>query len=76
MEVFRLNKMSLGLTFVSVGITFLVLSLTVSLPTVLWAVSLGTSIVLNFTGTTILMQFIKKQKRVYCEVTMNSFKNK
>ncbi|HHP1053021.1 hypothetical protein [Bacillus cereus] len=68
--------MSLGLTFVSVGITFLVLSLTVSLPTVLWAVSLGTSIVLNFTGTTILMQFIKKQKRVYCEVTMNSFKNK
>ncbi|PFF76394.1 hypothetical protein CN341_17915 [Bacillus cereus] len=71
-----MNKMSLGLTFVSVGITFLVLSLTVSLPTVLWAVSLGTSIVLNFTGTTILMQFIKKQKRVYCEVTMNSFKNK
>ncbi|MCU5542969.1 hypothetical protein OCB14_15100 [Bacillus cereus] len=48
--------------FVSVGITFLLLSLTVSLPTVLWAVSLGTSIVLNFTGTTILMQFIKKTK--------------
>lgn len=76
MKVFKLNKMSLGLMFVSVGITFLLLSLTVSLPTVLWAVSLGTSIVLNFTGTIILMQFIKKQKRVYFEVTMNSFKNK
>ncbi|PFE02933.1 hypothetical protein COE15_23890 [Bacillus cereus] len=57
-----MNKMSLGLTFVSVGIIFLLLSFTVSLPTVLWAVSLGTSIVLNFTGTAILMQFIKTTK--------------
>ncbi len=62
MEVFRLNKMFLGFTFVSVGIVFLLLSLTVSLPSVLWGVSLGTSIVLNFTGTAILMQFIKITK--------------
>ncbi|MBC6975958.1 hypothetical protein H9I32_27360 [Bacillus sp. Xin] len=39
----------------TVGITFLLLSLTVSLPTALWAVALGTSIVLNLTETTILM---------------------
>ncbi|WP_410985395.1 hypothetical protein [Bacillus cereus] len=50
-----MNKMSLGLTFVSVGITFLLLSLTVLLPTALWVVTLGTSTVLNFTGTAILM---------------------
>ena len=54
--------MSLGLTFVAAGLTFLLLSLAVSLPTTLWAVSLGASIILNFTGTAILMQFIKTTK--------------
>ncbi|MES5942838.1 MULTISPECIES: hypothetical protein [unclassified Bacillus cereus group] len=57
-----MNKMYLGLTFTSVGIIFLMLSLTVSLPTALWAVSLGTSIVMNFAGTVILMQLIKTTK--------------
>lgn len=54
--------MSLGLIFVSVGMVFLLLSLAVSLPTVLWAVSLGTSIVLNITGAAILLQLIKTTK--------------
>ncbi|MFD0769186.1 hypothetical protein ACFQZ1_09815 [Bacillus sp. CGMCC 1.60114] len=57
-----MNKMSLGLIFVSVGMVFLLLSLAVSLPTVLWAVSLGTSIVLNITGAAILLQLIKTTK--------------
>lgn len=54
--------MYLGFTFTSVGMIFLMLSLTASLPTALWAVSLGTSIVMNIAGTAILMQFIKTPK--------------
>jgi hypothetical protein len=54
--------MFMGLVFVVVGITFLMLSLTVSMPTVLWATSLGTSIILNIAGTAILMQSIKAER--------------
>ncbi|CAG9613177.1 hypothetical protein BACCIP111899_02372 [Bacillus rhizoplanae] len=57
-----MNNKFLGFIFVSAGMTFLMLSLIVSLPTPLWAVSLGTSIVLNVTGTAILLQFIKTAK--------------
>ncbi|MGM7637172.1 hypothetical protein [Bacillus sp. Hm123] len=60
-----MNKMFLGLIFVAVGITFLMVSLTVSAPTVLWGVSLGTSIILNIAGATALMQYIKTTKESY-----------
>lgn len=60
-----MNKMVMGLIFVLVGGAFLMLSLTVSMPTVLWAVSLGTSIILNIAGTTILMQYIKRTKESF-----------
>ncbi|PEZ07574.1 hypothetical protein CN326_08365 [Bacillus sp. AFS018417] len=57
-----MNNKFLGFIFVSVGLIFLMLSLTVPSPTALWAVSLGTSIVMNITGTTILMKCIKTAK--------------
>ncbi|MDC2866610.1 hypothetical protein [Bacillus sp. BP-3] len=57
-----MNNKFLGFIFVSVDMVFLMLSLTLSAPSVLWAVSLGTSIVMNITGTTILMKCIKTAK--------------
>ncbi|OIK11666.1 hypothetical protein [Bacillus sp. MUM 13] len=60
-----MNKMFMGLIFVLIGITFLMLSLTVSMPTLLWAVSLGTSIILNIAGTAILMEYIKTIKKSF-----------
>ncbi|WP_256213169.1 hypothetical protein [Bacillus sp. OV322] len=61
----KVNKMFMGLIFVLIGITFLMLSLTVSMPTLLWAVSLGTSIILNIAGTAILIQYIKTAKKSF-----------
>ncbi|MFD0050515.1 hypothetical protein ACFVHQ_14480 [Actinomycetes bacterium NPDC127524] len=60
-----MNKMFMGLIFVLIGITFLMMSLTVSMPTLLWAVSLGTSIILNIAGTSILMEYIKTVKKSF-----------
>ena len=60
--MFKLNNKFLGFIFVSVGMVFLMLSLTLSAPSILWAVSLGTSIVMNITGTAILMKCIKAAK--------------
>ncbi|MEH7462796.1 hypothetical protein V7166_12155 [Bacillus thuringiensis] len=57
-----MNNKFLGFIFVSVGMVFLMLSITLSAPSVLWAVSLGTSIVMNFAGTAIIMTFIKAAK--------------
>lgn len=45
-----------------IGIIFLLLSLTVLLSTVLWVVSLGTNVSLNFTDIIILIKFIKATK--------------
>ncbi|HDX9578666.1 TPA: hypothetical protein ROX88_002209 [Bacillus pseudomycoides] len=58
----ELNNKFLGFAFVSVGMVFLMLSITLSAPSVLWAVSLGTSIVMNITGTAIIMKFIRTAK--------------
>ncbi|MDP7978763.1 hypothetical protein Q9306_09550 [Bacillus sp. WLY-B-L8] len=41
---------------------FLMLSFTLPAPSVLWAVSLGTSVVMNFAGTAIMMKVIKAAK--------------
>lgn len=60
--MFKLNNKFLGFIFVSVGMVFLMLSLTLSAPSILWAVSLGTSIVMNITGAAILMKCIKAAK--------------
>ncbi|WP_090988329.1 hypothetical protein [Bacillus sp. OV322] len=54
-----------GLILSLVGIIFLILSLTVSMPTILWAVLLGTSIILNIAGTAISMLFIKTSKESF-----------
>lgn len=55
----------MGISFVGIGITFLMLSYTVSTPIILWAFSLGTSIILNIVGTVILMQYIKTAKQSF-----------
>ncbi|SFB93219.1 hypothetical protein SAMN05443252_10154 [Bacillus sp. OV322] len=60
-----MNKMYPGLILSLVGIIFLILSLTVSMPTILWAVLLGTSIILNIAGTAISMLFIKTSKESF-----------
>lgn len=57
-----MNNKFLGFIFASVGMVFLMLSFTLPAPSVLWAVSLGTSIIMNFAGTAILMKFIKAAK--------------
>ncbi|MGD6816353.1 hypothetical protein [Metabacillus sp. 84] len=60
-----MNNMLMGFIFVLSGITFLLLSLTISMPSVLWAVSLGTSIILNISGTALFMQYMKEAKESY-----------
>ncbi|MGG0742172.1 hypothetical protein [Priestia megaterium] len=41
------------------------LSLKVTMPTILLAVSLGTSLISNIAGTAILLQFLKHQKKTF-----------
>ncbi|WP_142752794.1 hypothetical protein [Priestia megaterium] len=48
-----------------VGSTFLMLLLKITMPTMLLAVSLGISLILNIAGTAILMQFLKHQKKTF-----------
>ncbi|MBY6269825.1 hypothetical protein P9760_15000 [Parageobacillus thermoglucosidasius] len=55
----KLNNKNIGLVFVSLGFIFLMLSLTLTLPTFLWGVLLGISIISNITGTALLIRFIK-----------------
>ena len=59
-----LNHKTAGLVFVTVGFIFLMLSLTLTLPTPIWSVLLGISIISNMTGTAILVRFIKQSQRV------------
>ncbi|MFC7371014.1 hypothetical protein ACFQPF_04940 [Fictibacillus iocasae] len=58
----ELNKWAAGFVFVLTGFIFLVISFALSESTVLWAISLGASIVLNIAGTAMLVQSIKSRK--------------
>ncbi|MBG9472281.1 hypothetical protein CN367_01820 [Priestia megaterium] len=57
--------MFMSTAFSLVGSTFLMLSLKVTMPTILLAVSLGTSLISNIAGTAILLQFLKHQKKTF-----------
>ncbi|WP_170969936.1 hypothetical protein [Bacillus mycoides] len=48
----------LGFLFAAVGMCFLMLTLTMDVQNVAWAVMLGISIVSNIPGTTLLFQYI------------------
>ncbi len=54
-----MNKF-VGYIFILVGVTFLILSNRVSMPIVLWAVSLGTSLIFSLAGTAILIMQLTK----------------
>ncbi|PGZ57880.1 hypothetical protein COE58_24365 [Bacillus cereus] len=62
-----MNKMTLGHSCVAIGMLFLIISITFlyGFPTseALWGISFGISMVLNFIGTTILLQFINAKNR-------------
>jgi hypothetical protein len=62
-EVLKLNNKNIGFVFVSLGLVFLMLSLTLALPAPIWSVLLGISIISNITGTAILMRFIKTSQK-------------
>lgn len=53
---------SIGFVLVSIGMVFLLTSLSTKGPIVFWESTLGISIVLNIVGTIFLMQFIKVTK--------------
>ncbi len=57
-----MNKL-LGFLFVAVGMCFLMLTLTMSVQNVAWAVMLGVSIVSNIVGTTLLFRYIKEYNK-------------
>ncbi|MEJ9305914.1 hypothetical protein ABEW33_08940 [Priestia megaterium] len=57
-----MNNRSLGLLLVGTGTVFLVLALTLHIAGLLYGVILGSSIVLNISGTGILMKFIAHEK--------------
>lgn len=53
---------SIGFLLVSIGMVFLLTSLSTKGSIVFWKSTLGISIVLNIVGTLFLMQFIKATK--------------
>lgn len=57
-----MNNRSLGLLLVGTGTVFLVLALTLHIAGLLYGAILGSSIVLNISGTGILMKFIADEK--------------
>lgn len=57
-----MNKKEIGLTFIMMGIIFLMLSFVLSTATLAWGVTLGVSIISNIVGTGVIMQFLKKEK--------------
>ncbi|MGG0589620.1 hypothetical protein ABEY80_07220 [Priestia megaterium] len=57
-----MNNRSLGLLLVGTGTVFLVLALILHITGLLYGFILGSSIVLNISGTGILMKFIADEK--------------
>ncbi|MBP3951593.1 hypothetical protein [Bacillus suaedae] len=60
-----MNKMLQGIAFVLLGTTFLLVALSVTGPSILWAASLGTSVIFNLVGTVKLVQYLKNCKKEY-----------
>lgn len=58
-----MNQVTKGIVFVLAGILFLLLSFILPLPTPLWAVILGASIILNCAGTVFLIRFIQESEQ-------------
>ncbi|MDC7768800.1 hypothetical protein POL88_07615 [Priestia megaterium] len=57
-----MDNRNLGLVLVGTGTVFLILTLTLHITGLLYGVILGSSIVLNVSGTGILMKFIADKK--------------
>ncbi|KGP72846.1 hypothetical protein [Pontibacillus yanchengensis] len=58
-----MNKMVLGLLFVIIGIVFLMILLTQSLPIFGWIILLVVSVIANISGTTILIRYIQNNQQ-------------
>ncbi|MEK4219244.1 MULTISPECIES: hypothetical protein [unclassified Bacillus (in: firmicutes)] len=50
---------TVGLSIICAGLAFLMLSFLLPESTLAWGVTLGTSILLNITGTAVIMRFLK-----------------
>ncbi|MCM3009002.1 hypothetical protein M3583_09650 [Bacillus subtilis] len=50
---------TVGLSMICAGLAFLLLSFLLSGSTLTWGIVLGTSILLNITGTALIMRFLK-----------------
>ncbi|TAH82631.1 hypothetical protein ES066_13835 [Bacillus subtilis] len=50
---------TVGLSMICAGLAFLLLSFLLSESTLTWGIVLGTSILLNITGTALIMRFLK-----------------
>lgn len=50
---------TVGLSMICAGLAFLLLSFLLSKSTLTWGIVLGTSILLNITGTALIMRFLK-----------------
>ncbi|PDY08329.1 hypothetical protein CN923_29505 [Bacillus cereus] len=57
-----MNKL-LGFLFVAVGMCFLMLTFTMKVQNVAWAIMLAVSIVSNIAGTTLLFGYIREYKK-------------
>lgn len=57
-----MNKL-LGFLFVAVGMCVFMLTLTMNIQNVTWAVMLGVSIISNIAGTTLLFRYINEYKK-------------
>ncbi|MGF7533528.1 hypothetical protein AAGG74_07265 [Bacillus mexicanus] len=51
--------MKTGLGIICAGLSLLLLSFHLSASTLMWGVTLGASILLNMTGTALIMRFLK-----------------
>ncbi|TDU15109.1 hypothetical protein NYE22_15265 [Bacillus sp. FSL K6-1560] len=50
---------TVGLSMICAGLAFLLLGFLLSESTLTWGIVLGTSILLNITGTALIMRFLK-----------------
>ncbi|NIK11647.1 hypothetical protein [Alkalibacillus almallahensis] len=57
-----MDNKNMGITFTTTGFMFLMLSIVIESPSILWGFLLAVSIVLNLVGTGLIAKFLKESK--------------
>lgn len=66
---------TVGLGMICAGLAFLLLSFHLSESTLTWGIVLGTSILLNITGTALIMRFLKTPPNITADMQQSRRRN-